>query len=434
MSSNVIDSPRILTDSTAAGRIQSLIKEFAALSEPQSGRGVTRQGYSPLERRAHDVFARRMAELGLSVWTDESGNTIAELQGGEPGLPSIGTGSHLDSVPQGGSFDGIAGVVAAMEVAHSVVVNELTHHHPLRFVVFAAEEGARFGQGCTGSRIVAGLTGSDDLDLLFDAHGVTVADAMRLIGIDPAHVGKAQWRSEDWLAFIELHIEQGSVLTEVNLPIGIVDSISGSTRLKITTHGRASHTGGTPMHLRADALAAAAQIVLSAETLANDDRHRGTRITVGRLDVHPASITTIPGACELYVDIRDVDSDRQRSTATELISDAYAIGGVRGVEVHSEILADASPVVLPVFVRDSIVAAAASLGISYRVMPSGASHDTQMINHVVPSGMIFVPSQNHGISHAPEELTTLEDLVLGAELLRASLLTLDESAEITARV
>ncbi|MHB1171206.1 MAG: allantoate amidohydrolase [Lacisediminihabitans sp.] len=429
MSDDVIDSPRILTESTSADRIRSLIEEFAALSEPDSGPGITRQGYSALERRAHDVFARRMKEIGLAVWTDAAGNTIAELQGIEPGLPAIGTGSHADSVPQGGSFDGVAGVVAAMEVARSVVANGLAHRHPLRFVVFAAEEGARFGQACTGSRIAAGLTVAEDLASLSDTRGVTVADAMSLIGIDPAEVEKARWNSDDWLAFIELHIEQGSVLTDVNLPIGIVDLISGSTRLKITTHGRASHTGGTPMHLRADALAAAAEIVLRAETLANDDRHRGTRITVGRLDVHPASITTIPGACELYVDIRDVDSDRQRNAATELIAAAYEIGSARGVEVGSEILADASPVLLPVFVRASIVTAASGLGLNYRVMPSGASHDAQMINHVVPSGMIFVPSRNHGISHSPEEFTSFEDLVVGVDVLRSSLLVLDESAQ-----
>lgn len=428
MSVKVIDTLSVPVDATAAERIRYQIEDFAALTEPDPGRGVTRQGYSALERRAHDIFAERMEALGLEVWTDSGGNTIAELAGKEPALPAIGTGSHLDSVPEGGSFDGIAGVVAAMEVARTMVLDVISHQHPFRFVVFAAEEGARFGQACTGSRIIAGLTDANDLATLVDPHGVSVADAMRLIGIDPAEVARARWDSANWLAFIELHIEQGSVLTDVNLNVGIVDLISGSTRLKITTHGRASHTGGTPMHLRADALAAAAQIVLAAEALANDDRHRGTRITVGRLDVHPASITTIPGACELYVDIRDVDGERQRSAGTELIAVAYKIGAERGVEVHSEIVGDASPVVLPVFVRNSIVAAAKELGLAYRVMPSGASHDAQMINHVVPTGMIFVPSQNHGISHAPEELTSFEDIALGATLLRASLMMLDQSS------
>lgn len=426
MSVNVIETPATPVAATSVERIRSQIEDFAALTEPDSGRGVTRQGYSALERRAHGIFGDQMTALGLEVWTDPGGNTIAELAGTEQALPAIGTGSHLDSVPEGGSFDGIAGVVAAMDVARTVVNDAISHRHPFRFVVFAAEEGARFGQACTGSRIIAGLTGTDDLAALVDPRGVSVADAMRLIGIDPAAVEGARWDAADWLAFIELHIEQGSVLTDVNLNVGIVELISGSTRLKITTNGRASHTGGTPMHQRADALAAAAQIVLAAEALANDDRHRGTRITVGRLDVHPASITTIPGTCELYVDIRDVDGERQRSVGTELIAAAYEIGAERGVKVHSEIVGDASPVVLPVFVRDSIVAAAQGMGLPYRVMPSGASHDAQMINHVVPTGMIFVPSQNHGISHAPEELTSFEDIALGAKLLRTSLMVLDQ--------
>lgn len=418
----------VASASSSAQLVDELITAFAEFSEPDSGPGVTRPGYSVLERKAHDHFTERMTQLGLTVHADAAGNSIAELPGNEPGLPAIGTGSHLDSVPQGGHYDGIAGVVAAMEVARLIVENKTLHRHPLRFVVFAAEEGARFGQACTGSRIIAGLTAADDLNDLVDGRGVTVASAMQEIGIDPLRVGDAKWRSKDWCAFIELHIEQGSVLMDVQLPIGVVDLISGSTRLKITTHGRASHTGGTPMHLRADALTAAAQIVLAAEALANDDEHRGTRITVGRLDVHPASITTIPGDCEMYVDIRDVDSDRQRDAATAFIATAYQIGHDRAVEVGSEILADASPVVLPVFVRDTIVGAVAEMGLGYRVMPSGASHDAQMINHVVPTGMIFVPSQNHGVSHSPHELTLTPDIVRGVDALHASMLALDSSA------
>lgn len=404
-------------------RLKTTIETFAKLSE--TGQGVTRLAYTGLEREAHAVFAGHMTRLGLRVWTDAAGNTLAEKDGNSPGLPAIGIGSHLDSVPTGGRFDGIAGVAAAMEVARVFVERDIKHAHPLRFVAFAAEEGARFGQACTGSRIVSGATNAADLEGLVDSEGISVAEAMRLIDMDPTRVEEARWEPSDWAGFIELHIEQGGALADAGIPVGVVDLISGSTRIQFSVGGRASHTGGTPMHLRVDALAAASEIVLAAEELALDERHRGTRITVGKLDVLPGSITTIPGECHLYVDIRDVDADRQRTTGSGLIERAYAIAARRGASIETTILGDADPVVLPTSVRDAIVRSVQDIGVPYRVMPSGASHDTQMINHVCPSGMIFIPSLNHGVSHSPDELTTYEDLAIGTSALAASLLTLD---------
>jgi allantoate deiminase len=404
-------------------RIDAALARFAALSEPGSEPGVTRLAYTPLERAAHDVFAAHMRGLGLAVRTDAAGNTIAERPGRVAGLPALGTGSHLDSVPQAGAFDGIAGVVAAMEVAHRLVADDVAHRHPIRFVAFAAEEGARFGQACLGSRIAAGLTTAADTARLADAAGTTLAAAMHGVGLDPDRVGDARWSPADWAAFVELHIEQGSVLDTLGLPVGVVDVVSGSTRLRIDLHGRAAHTGGTPMHLRRDALAAAAEIVLAAEQLAGDDRHRGTRITVGRLDVAPGSITTIPGECRVHVDVRDVDSARQRTTAEELLDRARAVAAARGIGCDAVLLADASPVLLPHHVRKAI--ADAARGLAYRVMPSGASHDSQMVDTVCPAGMVFVPSLRHGVSHSPDELTATVDLVTGVDVLLDALLRLD---------
>lgn len=420
-------------EGASAAAFDSLISRFAGLTEDASQPGVTRLAYTPLERRAHSLFADHMRALGLTVWSDAAGNTIAEKRGAEPGLRAIGTGSHLDSVPRGGRYDGIAGVVAAMELARLFTQAGIEHRHPLRFVAFANEEGARFGQACIGSRIVAGLTRRPDLDSLADATGITVAQAMRSVGLDPDSIDTALWRPDDWAAFLELHIEQGSVLASRDVPVGIVDLVSGSTRLKMTLHGRASHTGGTPMHLRADALAAGSEVVLQAEALARDSRHHGTRITVGKLSVEPGSITTIPGTCTLSIDIRDVDSDRQRDAATELISIARQVAAGRDVGFDVDLLADTSPILLPKWVRDSIVAAAADLGVDYRIMPSGASHDSQMINRVCPVGMVFVPSQHHGVSHSPDEFSTTEDLVRGTDVLAGAILAVDKAADGVAR-
>jgi len=403
--------------------LERLIARFAELSE--DGPGVTRLAYSHLERQAHQVFADEMAALGLVVKVDAAGNSIAELPATESLLKAgLGTGSHLDSVPSGGRFDGIAGVCAAIETARVAIASAPVRRRPWRFVAFAAEEGARFGQACSGSRMVAGLTRTPDLARLEDKNGVSMAQAMSEVGLNPDAVSEARWEADDWLAFIELHIEQGNVLESHDIAIGVVDTISGSSRLLIELSGVASHTGGTPMHLRRDALAAAAECVLLCEKIANDEEHHGTRITVGRLDVDPGSITTIPGHVALTVDVRDFDHQRQRDTTRQLVQAFEAVVGRRGVGMRVSILGDTSPVVLPTSITNVIARSAAQNGLNYRVMASGASHDAQQITRTTSTGMIFVPSWN-GLSHVPQEYTSFDDLARGTEVLISALLMLD---------
>lgn len=416
-------SGRLRLPTSDPGRLSSLIAEFAALSAP--GRGVTRLAYTDREREAHDKFGAHMKALGLDVWVDSAGNTLAEHSGSVEEYPAIGTGSHLDSVPGGGRFDGIAGVVAAMEVARIIVTENLSHRHHLRFVAFAAEEGARFGQACIGSRLAAGLLSITQLDAKHDAEGLRLSEAMSSVGVDPHAAAAQPWDPTDWAAFVELHVEQGGVLEKTKAAIGIVDLISGSTRLDLNLTGRASHTGATPMSLRADALAAAAEIVLATELLANDARHRGTRATVGRLVVTPGSITTIPGHVSMSLDVRDVDSDRQRATASELLRRAGDICAKRQIDLEASLIGDSSPVVLPLWLRQFSVDACKAQDLSYRVMTSGASHDAQAINQIMPASMIFIPSRD-GLSHVPEEWTSSADLATGTDVLLRILLRADE--------
>ncbi|MER7006939.1 Zn-dependent hydrolase [Dactylosporangium sp. NPDC000555] len=407
--------------------IDRLIARFAEISE--GGPGVTRLAYSPLEREAHAVFAEEMTRLGATVTGDAVGNSIAELPpttGGQ--MAAIGTGSHLDSVPVGGRFDGIAGVCAGIEVARAVVEAGLERNRPWRIVAFAAEEGARFGQACNGSRAVAGLSTPEGLAALHDKNGVTLAEAMRSLGLAPERCREATWDRADWCAFVELHIEQGNLLESSGLPIGVVDVISGSSRLLVRIEGTASHTGGTPMYLRRDALAAAAECVLVCERIAGDSRHRGTRVTVGRLEVQPGSVTTIPGEVVFSVDVRDLDNARQRETVEELIGRFGGIVERRRVRLVVERTGDTSPVMLPSWLAGEIVSAAGAEGYAYRVMSSGASHDSQQVNRIAPTGMIFVPSRD-GLSHVPQEWTTSEELSAGAAVLLATLLRLDARSE-----
>lgn len=419
-------SPALATTSGESSadprRLARSLDRFAAMSLTDVG--VTRLAYTSLERDAHAVFAEAMAALGCQVTTDPAGNTVATRAGRHPG-PAVATGSHLDSVYLGGRFDGIAGVVAAMEVARLLETDHVETHHPLRFVAFAGEEGARFGQACIGSKLAAGLSSLEELQRRRDTDGVSIAEAMEKVGFDPSEAATSRWAPSEWAAFIELHVEQGNVLERTGSDVAIVDLISGSTRLEFAIDGRASHTGGTPMEGRADALVAAAEGVLIAESLALDARHRGARATVGRLDVHPGSITTIPGRVKFSLDVRDVDADRQRKTAAEIVRRLHATCQRRGVRLTVGLLADTSPVVLPTWVRGVIAAAAGQAGFSYRVLTSGASHDAQMINRIVPSGMIFVPSRT-GLSHVPEEWTSPRDLAIGVDLLRRTMILLDQ--------
>jgi allantoate deiminase len=405
-------------------RIAEAIEVLAQLSEP--GRGVSRLAYTPLERRAHDLFAQWMTAAGCKVEVDPAGNTIATRPGTIEGAAALGTGSHLDSVYSGGAYDGVTGVVAGVEIARLLAEANVQTAHPLRFVAFAGEEGARFGQACIGSKLAAGLSSYEELQNLRDKDGISIAEAMKSVGLSPETAASHAWRPNEWAAFLELHIEQGSILEATGRSVGPVDLISGSTRLSFTLIGRPSHTGGTPMRGRSDALAAAAEAVLIAESLALDSAHRGTRATVGKLSVHPDSITTIPGRVQLSLDVRDIDADRQREAAATIVRRVLAVCKRRSIEFEVRLLADTSPVILPVWVRQAVIESARQLGTKYRVLSSGASHDAQMINTKIPTALIFVPSKS-GLSHVPEEWTDSSQIATGVDVLARTLLNLDTS-------
>lgn len=405
------------------GRIANMLRLIAEIGADAEG-AISRLAFSKAERDAHELVAGWLRELGLTVHQDAIGNTIAERRGQRAGAPAIGVGSHLDSVPHGGGYDGIVGVVGAVELVHLLDERKALTEHPLRVVCFAGEEGARFGEPCIGSKAAVGLLERRDPGAMRDRDGVSLAAAMKSVGLDAERIADARWKPEEWAAFLEVHVEQGRVLESAGRQIGLVDIVSGSTRLRLRVKGRADHSGGTPMALRADSLAAAAEIVLAAEAMATDDRHRGTRATVGYLSVHPNSITTIPGRVTFTVDVRDIDSDRQRETAAALVARSRDICERRGTHLDAEVIADTSPVVLPIWIRDFTSQACRALEVPHVVLTSGASHDSQVINARVPAGMIFVPSRE-GLSHVPEEWTSSADVARGVDVLTETVLRLD---------
>jgi len=399
-------------------RIARFLDDVADVGADRRG-GWTRLAFSPEERAAHAVFAEWAAAIGLAVRVDAVGNSYAEPPGAGD-APALLAGSHLDTVPRGGSFDGVAGVAAALEVAR-VLGESGRATRPFTAIAFSAEEGARFGAPCIGSRVATGAFTAETLRSLVDADGRSAAELAREVGLRPDDATDAVWRDGSAAAYVELHIEQGAVLESRRRTLGLVDAIGGSTRVELALAGRADHSGTTPMSLRRDALTAASELVLEVERMAM--LHPTTVATVGRLQVDPGVLTAVPGLVELTLDVRDVDSDRQRDLAEGILNAAARIAARRGLDVTASLISDLSPVVLHRTVRERLAEAAAALGLSFAVLRSGATHDAAHVARRMPAGMALVPSRG-GVSHQPDEWSSVEDIARGADVMAAALLAL----------
>lgn len=394
-----------------ASRIAAHLDELSMIGDDPKG-GFSRLVYTRPEREAHAKFRSWLEGYGLETLTDSVGNSFGRLVGSED-LPALMSGSHLDSVYQGGNFDGAAGVVAAVEVAR-VIAETGGLRHPLRIAAFAGEEGARFGAPCIGSRLLTGAFNEETLKQLTDRNDMTAWEAAQSVGLRPQDADQTKWDPSDISCFIEVHIEQGRILEERNRQLGIVHTIGGSTRVELTFEGRADHSGATPMWLRRDALSAAAEFISTVERRAQ--RHTTCVATVGTLDVQPGSLTTVPGRVVLGLDVRDIDSERQRELAEALLDDALRIATGREIMVTARKLSDQSPVVLHGTVQDILAQAATGLNFSFISMASGASHDAAHIAKQVPTGMVFVPCRE-GISHAPEEHAEPEHIAQAVDVV-----------------
>lgn len=362
-------------------RLQARLDALAEITDP--GEGVTRPAFGPREREAHALVSDWALEDGARVETDAAGNTVLIYGEGEPYLL---LGSHLDTVPAGGRFDGTIGVLAGMEAAAAAAVDLSLG---ARVVVFSAEEGARFGRPCLGSELATGAAPDGLLDRLHDAAGDSANDVARATGLDPE-------ACEPWLrapavaAYLEVHIEQGLVLEHERVRLGVVDVIAGADRLAVEITGYAQHSGTTPMDGRRDALAAGAEIVLEVERVGRDARHGVA--TIGRLDVTPNSPTTVPDRVRAVVDIRDVDAGRQRASVETVRAAIAAVAERRDTPATVTSLASRGPVMLSAWPRRALAAACADAQLPYRVLPSGAGHDAAVVAHTAPAALLFVPT------------------------------------------
>jgi hydantoinase/carbamoylase family amidase len=375
--------------------------------------------YTPTYAGALDRVAGWMRDAGLETRLDAVGNLFGRWAGSEADAPLVLTGSHVDTTLNAGRYDGVLGVLGAIEAVRLLREAGTAPRRSIELVAWAGEE-PRFGTGCVGSRAAAGELSRADLDRLRDRDGVSMADALRGAGYDPDRLADARIEPAGVHALVELHIEQGAVLEDGGEPIGVVTAIAAPHDFRLTLRGAATHAGATPMHLRRDALAGAAEAMTALERIARASPSGTTVGTVGVVRVRPGAINVVPGEVELDVDVRDADRAAREQVVEEVLAETREIAAGRGLEVEVTPIVDDAPVACDPRVIDAAAEAAQELGLPFRRMTSGAYHDAMVMGTRVPIGMIFVPSAG-GISHHPDEHTDPDDLDHGVRVLAGTL-------------
>ena len=380
--------------------------------------GLTRVSLSPEYRAVTELVMGWMREAGMAARLDAIGNVVGRYEGERdgqpcPGLPCLMFGSHLDTVRDAGKYDGMLGVISAIECVHALHATGTRPPFAIEVVGFVDEEGVRFGVTLLGSRAIAGTFDAKMLEAK-DKGGMTLAEALRAFGLDPARVGEAARRRADLHAYAELHIEQGPVLEAEGLPVGAVTAINGYSRMAVTIDGTAGHAGTVPMNLRRDALAAAAECVLAVERIAAAEPEFVA--TVGRLEALPGAINVIPGQVRFTIDARaPVDAKRLRAVAA-IGAEFDAICKRRGLVLRNELTQEMGVAACAPRLIERMERAIAAEGVRVRRLPSGAGHDGMAIQAVADIAMLFVRCAK-GISHNPAEAITAADAATGARVL-----------------
>jgi len=400
-----------------SARLQQHLTELARFGANPDG-GVSRVAFSEADIAGRAYMRQLMEAAGLDVRIDAAGNLIGRREGTDRSLPVIVVGSHTDSVPHGGNYDGDVGVIGAIEVAQQLGERHLRLNHTLEVVDFTDEEG-----GLVGSRAMAGELSAATLDLM-NASGRSVRDGVRALGGDPDAVGSARRAPGQFAAYLELHIEQGGTLERTHTNIGVVEGIVGIHWWEATVTGMANHAGTTPMDQRHDALLAASELVLAVNAAATELPGRQVA-TVGRIRAEPGAPNVIPGKAVLSIEVRDLDAARIDAVFGRIRARAAAIAQARGVSIEfRDLEATAVPALTDARIQRIITNAVHAMSLTAMAMPSGAGHDAQDMAVLAPIGMIFVPSAG-GISHSPREYTAPEDIAHGVNVLMRAVLAID---------
>jgi len=382
--------------------------------------GTCRPAHSPEEKQAFELAASWMHDAGMQTHIDNFGNLIGTLKGTKPGLPVLMMGSHLDSQPYGGRFDGVAGVLCAIEAVTTLTENGIKPERTIQIISFADEEGWRFKKGLFGSRGILGKIEAGELQRA-DANGVTREKALIDFGCDISKFKESEYAAGSIFAFLELHIEQGPILDRSNKPIGIVTGISGPLWLTVKFKGMAGHTGSVPMHMRQDALLGAAEVIVGLNKIVTQVPGAPTVGTVATVDVFPASRNIIAEEVSFTLDLRDIDLDRRNryeQQVRELIdttAKAHQLTYKISTDTNSE------PRYCAGWIKDIIGEECKALGLDAPELMSGPFHDALALSYACDYGMIFIRCKD-GISHNPLEYSSDEDLALGTEVLYGTIL------------
>lgn len=398
-------------------RLRQDLAELGAIGRTPEG-GVSRPSWSEADIQARRWLHERITSAGMDSRVDAAGNIFGRWQ---PGSPVVLVGSHIDSVPNGGSFDGALGVLAGLECLRRIKEEGLRLRYPLELVAFTDEEGA-FG-GFFGSYAFTGVLKEGDIPNIRDSKGLRIIDAMARHGMDAMLAPGAHRDPRDIRAYVELHIEQGPVLEAQQIPIGVVEAIVGIRRYGITFRGRADHAGTTPMSDRKNALLGAADLVLKGQEMILAEGTAASRVTVGILQLNPGVANIVPAEASLTYELREQSVELLRKFAERSRSLAAEAASAWGLEASIETILEIDPVCMADGVKAAILAAAKALGCRCHHLPAMAGHDAQVLGRVTEAGMLFVPSQD-GRSHSPLEFTKDEDVERGANVLLLTLLKL----------
>jgi len=401
-------------------RIQSEIDELAQISEAPSP-VVTRVLFSAADRQARAYIKERCEDLGLTLREDAVGNFFARWEGNNPGLPAVATGSHIDAIPNAGKYDGVVGVLGALEAIRGLKKAGFKPVRSIELVVFTAEEPTRFGIGCLGSRLLSGVLTPGQACRLIDSAGKSLIDWLREVYDRSANLQSVRLAPQFYSAFLELHIEQGPLLERQRIDLGVVEQIAAPATIRLELIGEGGHAGAVLMPDRHDALLAGAEIALAVESAAKESESSDTVATTGVFRIEPGAVNSVPYRARLEIDLRDTLISTRDIALSRIRENISAVAQRRAVEARLEIVNQDPPAVCDSLLVQAALQTAVRLGFSARRMVSRAYHDSLFMAQICPTTMLFIPCRD-GVSHRPDEYASLENIYKGtlvlAQLLR----------------
>jgi N-carbamoyl-L-amino-acid hydrolase len=402
-------------------RLLSEIEALGAISEAEPP-VVTRIVFTPSDLKARAWMKSRCEEAGLALRQDAIGNTFARWKGSNPSAPAVGTGSHIDAIPNAGKYDGVVGVLGGLAAIRALQRSGFHPTHSIELLIFTAEEPTRFGIGCLGSRMLAGTLSPDAARKLTDKAGAAVEEVRREAGM-LGELEQGKLPDGYYKAFVELHIEQGPLLERKKIPLGLVTQIAAPASFRITLEGAGGHAGGVLMLDRRDALCAAAELILAIETAARTTGYVDTVATVGICEVFPGAVNSIPSHVHLSVDIRDTDLQRRDAVIQSMEQASKLISGGRQVTIHTELLNADAPAASAPEIVEALSESCRKHQLNFLPMVSRAYHDSLFMSRIAPVAMLFIPCRN-GYSHRPDEYASPEDIARGTLVLAETLAAL----------